>query len=907
MDNISALNSALGSRYRIERKIGEGGMATVYLADDLRHERKVALKVLRPELAAVVGAERFLAEIKTTATLHHPNILPLFDSGEADGFLYFVMPYVEGETLRARIDREKQLSVVEAVRITTGIAAALQHAHDRDVVHRDIKPANILLQDGEPVVADFGIALAVGAAGGSRLTETGLSVGTPFYMSPEQATGDQAIGPYSDIYALAAVLYEMLVGDPPYVGSTAQAVLVQILAGEPVSAVTKRRSVPGNVDAAIRRALEQIPADRFADAQAFAKALADPAFRYGPAASTAVVPGGGWSRSTMAMGALAAVFAAAFFWVSLRPGPPPPVTRQILSTEGWEGLSGGIGRRAALAPDGSSMTLPIQVGGRRALAVKMRGSADIRPIPDTEDVLDVVYAPDGQRIAYAVPGELRARPLIGGSSVTLARDLETANRVSLDWLDDGTLLYERQGPNTRQIVRITDEGEELGVVWPAEGQFAPVWLRGLPGSTGALLIACEGLAVACEGVRSRVYAIDLDDLSAAIVLEQVVAVWYAPTGHMIYVRADGAIFAVPFDVRSLEITGSSVPLFEGVRLTSNAADMRLGADGTLLYVEGGGSAALRRRVVWVDRSGAVEPVAADLMAGDIRTPRLSPDDRRLAVTMEDQTGTARNVWVKELPNGAFTRITNPPGFAEVPFWSADGATIYYRSTEGPSAHLRAVRADGSTAGAFEILLRREANISNGASFTPDGRGIVFSESPEGTGRNDIMYLNLATDSARTLLVSEFNESYPTLSPDGRWLAYVSNETGPSQVFVRPFPSTESARWQVSTTDGREPVWAHNGRELFYRSASAAGEGPSMMAATYSTDDRFRVQSRARLFDASGYVTSPEYAYYDLTADDQRFVMVALSSTLPGDDEDGEPRLILVQNWFEELRELISGN
>jgi serine/threonine-protein kinase len=228
------------------------------------------MSALKPELAAVVGAERFLTEIKTTANLQHPHILPLFDSGEADGFLFYVMPYVEGETLRDRIDREKQLPVDEALGIATAVANALHTAHEQGIVHRDIKPANILLSRGEPLVADFGIALAVGAAGGSRLTETGLSVGTPYYMSPEQATGDQVVGPASDIYALGCVLYEMLVGEPPYLGNTAQAVLGKIIQGLPVSATAARKSIPRNVDAAIRKALEKLPADRFTDAHGFA-------------------------------------------------------------------------------------------------------------------------------------------------------------------------------------------------------------------------------------------------------------------------------------------------------------------------------------------------------------------------------------------------------------------------------------------------------------------------------------------------------------------------------------------------------------------------------------------------------------------------------------------------------------
>ena len=230
-DAITRLNAALEGRYRIERELGEGGMATVFLADDLRHERKVALKVLKPELAAVVGADRFLAEIKTTANLQHPHILALFDSGEADGFLFYVMPFVEGESLRERLDREKQLPVDEVVRIATDLAEALDYAHRQSVIHRDVKPANILLHEGRPLIADFGIALAVSAAGGGRLTETGLSLGTPHYMSPEQATGERELGPTSDVYSLGCVLYEMLVGEPPYTGATAQVVLASILAG----------------------------------------------------------------------------------------------------------------------------------------------------------------------------------------------------------------------------------------------------------------------------------------------------------------------------------------------------------------------------------------------------------------------------------------------------------------------------------------------------------------------------------------------------------------------------------------------------------------------------------------------------------------------------------------------------
>ncbi|HEU4786970.1 MAG TPA: serine/threonine-protein kinase, partial [Gemmatimonadaceae bacterium] len=273
-----ALSASLADRYRVERELGAGGMATVYLAYDIKHDRKVALKVLKPELAAVLGAERFVAEIKTTASLQHPNILPLFDSGTAEGFLFYVMPFVDGETLRAKLDRETQLGIDEAVNITCEVADALDYAHRHGVIHRDIKPENILLHDGRPMVADFGIALAVSAAAGGRMTESGLSLGTPHYMSPEQATAEKEITARSDIYSLGSVLYEMLTGDPPHTGASAQQIIMKIVTEEAAPVTKARKSVPPNVAAAVGRALERLPADRFQHAKDFADALKNPAF-----------------------------------------------------------------------------------------------------------------------------------------------------------------------------------------------------------------------------------------------------------------------------------------------------------------------------------------------------------------------------------------------------------------------------------------------------------------------------------------------------------------------------------------------------------------------------------------------------------------------------------------------------
>jgi serine/threonine-protein kinase len=344
------LTASLTDRYRIERELGSGGMATVFLAHDLKHDRRVAVKILKPELGAVLGPERFLSEIRVTAKLQHPNLLPLFDSGATAGLLYYVMPYVEGETLRARIEREKQLPVDDVVRLVTLIAGALDYAHDRGVIHRDLKPENILLQAGQPVIADFGIALAVAQAGGSRITETGLSLGTPHYMSPEQATGDRAIDARSDQYAVGAVTYEMLTGEPPHTGATSQAIIARLMTEKPRSVLETRNTVSVAMDEAIQRALAKSPADRFPSCGAFAKALvAEPVGK----ADT-----GGFTRGRLVLAGVSSVAIVALAaWMTLG-GSEPPV--------------------AGVAPHGKSIAvLPlVNVGGDSTQEYFADGMAD---------------------------------------------------------------------------------------------------------------------------------------------------------------------------------------------------------------------------------------------------------------------------------------------------------------------------------------------------------------------------------------------------------------------------------------------------------------------------------------------------------------------------------------------------
>src|SRR5689334_16732637 len=388
---VDQLRAALADRYRLERELGQGGMATVYLAHDLRHERKVAIKVLRPELAAVIGAERFVREIRTIASLQHPHILGLIDSGEVQGTAYYVMPFVEGESLRDRLAREKQLPIPDAVRIATEVASALDYAHRHGVIHRDIKPENILLHDGQALVADFGIALAMTQAGGTRMTETGMSLGTPHYMSPEQAMGEREITARSDVYALGAVLYEMLSGEPPFTGPTAQAIVAKVMTDEPRPLAIHRKTVPPHVEAAVLTALAKLPADRFESAAAFVQALSNAGF-----ASTVAVP----FRSRPAArwrGGAAILIAAVLLLVGLAAwsrwggrvngAAAMPTYRFYVTGDSTRTIRPNF----AMAADGAAMVYEARTGTGSQLYLQRFSELDPKAIPGTNGVLQDVF------------------------------------------------------------------------------------------------------------------------------------------------------------------------------------------------------------------------------------------------------------------------------------------------------------------------------------------------------------------------------------------------------------------------------------------------------------------------------------------------------------------------------------
>jgi serine/threonine protein kinase len=883
---LSRLQGALSDRYRIEREIGAGGMATVYLAQDLRHDRKVALKLMRPELSAVIGAERFLAEIKLTANLQHPHILPLFDSGEADGCLFYVMPFIEGESLRDRLSREKQLPVADAVRIATEVASALDYAHRHQVIHRDIKPENILLHDGRALVADFGIALAASKASGSRMTETGMSLGTPHYMSPEQAMGEREITARSDVYALGAMLYEMLTGDPPFTGSTAQAVVARVLTESPRPMLPQRHTIPPHVEAAVLTALEKLPADRFATAAEFADALAGRNYvPTVPSAAAAPAPTAAVGRRrdpvSLALLGVAAVAIAAALWGWLRPTAEPTVNRFSLFLPPEQALQPVTtsGNRVAISPDGKRMVYigPAERGGR--LWLREHDQLNSTPITGTEGAGSPFFSPDGRHVGFLINGTtLRTVSLDGGPVLTLS---DSVNSTGGTWGPDGYIYVEGDSG----ILRMRSSGGAAEVVYnaPARKEVGAEWPILLPAARGLVFRTRRANQAAAD---FQIVAMKLPDGEPKVLMRGVYAM-YSPTGHLLVATAEGKLLAVPFDPEKLEATGSPIGLLEGLGVEGSgfSINLAMSENGTLVYTTGGATGS--RRPVWVSRDGAESPVDPSWQPqGIIANFALSPDGKALAVDVV-QNG-VNTVWVKQLPAGPYSRLTFGDTGSMRPTWSADGRSVVYLTevnTIGGTPVMR--RADGT--GSTQSLLPVRP-VWGQAFQTRDARWLVLRSSIFEPGKGNIYGLRMGDTTLVPLAVGPATEGDAAVSPDGRWLAYASEESGVFEIYVRPFPDAASARWQVSAAGGTDPVWSRSGRELFYLSAQN-----EMTSVQVPPGAAFSFSPPRRLFSTAPYSPVPPVPSFDVSPDGKQFLM--LRETTPTDRNE----LIVVQNWVEEMK------
>jgi hypothetical protein len=875
------LTEALAGRYRIERELGAGGMATVYLAEDLKDDRKVAVKVLRPELAAVLGAERFVQEIKTTANLQHPHILPLFDSGEADSFLYCVMPYIEGETLRDKLNRETQLGIEEAVKITTEVADALDYAHRNNVIHRDIKPENILLHDGRPMVADFGIALAVSAAAGGRMTETGMSLGTPHYMSPEQATAEKELTNRSDIYSLGAVLYEMLTGNPPHMGSSAQQIIMKIVTEDATPVTKVRKSVPPNVAAAVAKALEKLPADRFESATELTAALRNPAFMTTPTQGTTVTsPVAQVRRSALTIGfaattVLATVLAA---WSWLRPAAAPAVARFDIRITGSAGpATVGNGASLAIAPDGSRF---VYVSSDSGLYVRNLGQLESRAL--SARGFAPFFSLDGAWVGYADGGALKKVALSGGPPLTITSVALSDLSRGASWGEDGTIVY---APFIfSPLFMVPDGGGSPDTLTPldtARGVTSHRWPEWLPGQQGVLFEACRGEADLCE------IAVFDRRTDSVRYLTEGLSPHYVATGHLVYTSPTGALLAAPFDLDRMEMTGNPVGVMEGILVRASwNGDFAVARNGTLVYLSG---QTVGYDLTLVDSGGTARVLLPDLI--DAGSPVLSPDGRRVAFTSAREGPS--DVWIFDRTLESVSRLTFE-GNARFPAWNPSGDTVYY-STDAGSRDWDIWRRAADGSGDRERVVERPDNQS--AITIPVTGGVaLFRQEPSGRPPREggLYTLPLApVGEPRPWAVGRFWERAASFSPDTRWAAYTSDESGQDEIYVQAFPEPKG-RSQVSSGGGTEPLWARDGRTIYYRRAD------TLFAAAVHTTPTFSVDQRRMVFTAD-FKPSPYHVTTNYDRDPRTGEFIVFSQ-----QEGSTAALVVVLNWFEELKRRMQG-
>jgi len=875
MDALAQLNTSLAGRYTIDREIGRGGMATVYLARDIRHARHVALKVLNPELGAVVGVERFLSEIQVTANLQHPNLLPLFDSGGADGMLFYVMPYIEGESLRKRLQREKQLPIDEALRIATSVASALDYAHRHGVVHRDLKPENILLHEGQPLVADFGIALAVSNAGGERITQTGVSLGTPHYMSPEQATGDRPIDKRSDIYSLAAVLYEMLSGDPPHAASTAQAVIAKVLTDHPRSVRLMRPHVPTHVDAALDCALEKLPADRWNTAHEFAEALQGKSVALPPAVVTpASVFRDVKSRRRLAKlapwlaAALLAATTSALAWTLTNRQAPERTLRFLLSFPPNERMFSGIGsgRTLALSPDGTKIVY-VTVGPGLVQHLVTRSLDDVTPrvLEGTEGAMQPFFSPDGRWIAFLTSQQLKKMPIDGGPITNIG---EVGQIFGATWTPDDRIVFGQRnvlasmpvsGATPPRPFTAVDSAGSVTLRWPrasTDGKivFYTRWRGGL-GSAGIGVASLE---------TGETHLLNLEGTSPQGLVE----------GYLLYGTSTGALFAAPFDERRLRVSGPSILVVDHVAVSGTGAALaEASPSGSLVYQSGSSSSTL----ALVDTTGAIHPLIAD--AKPFLAPRFSPDGKRIAVPL--QIGSSTDIFICSIAAGTLTRLTTEGMTNDRPEWTPDGTHVLFRSERGDNLGLW-IQATDYTGRAEPLILNGSGDVWEG-QFSPDGKTLVYRRGT--VGNADIWYRRLQGDTTpQSVATSAFTEWGARISPNGRWVAYSADDSHAMQVYVRPLPGP-GPRVQVSVDGGGNPVWSPDGRRIFFLS------NQRMIVATVTTSPTFTVTSRKLLF-TSEFSDLPGHASYDVAPDGKTFLM--LKPSISGD------KVIVADNWRAEL-------
>jgi Tol biopolymer transport system component/predicted Ser/Thr protein kinase len=880
LDRTLQPGMALGP-YQVVERIGRGGMGEVYRARDTRLDRSVAIKVLPAHVAADADLKRrFEREARTLAALSHPHICPVFDVGQQDGIDYLVMEYLEGETLADRLARGR-LPLEQVLRYATEIADALDKAHRKGIVHRDLKPGNIMLTKGGAKLVDFGLAKhqPAGPLTGlsaattmSALTQHGTIVGTLNYMAPEQVEGKEADA-RSDIFSFGAVVYEMAIGKRAFEGDSAANLIAAILERQPPSLAAGQPQAPSALDRLVKTCLAKEPDDRFQSAGDVMREL-----RWiTEEGSQAVAPipvaqrhrfSWPWVLGALALGAL--VVAGGLVVAGIWPRPERTAPRQfvLLPPEGGFFGEGPADRTPAfaLSPDGQRLAFLATVGSDSRIWIRSINSLDAAPLAGTEGATRFsppCWSPDGAFIAFFADGKLKKVSVQGGTPVTLA---DAANGQGLTWNRNGTIIF-APSPNDT-LLHVPDAG---GIPVPATrlaaGDLGHVFPQFLPDGRHFLYF------VRAPAPRKGIYVGSIDSLDETRVRATREKALYAAQGYLLFLQ-EGRLMAQVFDASRLALSGDPVPVTDSVAYinTDGRASFDVSTNGTLAYRVSGIRTA--RQPVWIDRSGKTIGTAGE--PNDYSSARLSPDGSRLAIELHDlNTGTG-DLWIHDLGRKSNTRFTFDRMHNTQAVWSPDSRDIVFTGRPDGGLNLHVKNVDGSTPDEPIMALGVDRFATD---WSRDGRYILYHQGPSDTQR-DLWTLQMPERIPKVFLRTEFTERFGMFSPDGRWVAYTSDETGRDEVYVRAFPDA-AGKVRISTNGGRGARWHPNGRELFFIDAKRV-----VHAVAVKTGDIFTASVPQPLFTAEDFVEGW------FTTDGERFFIVR---NPPGAIQTAPP-ITVVEDW-----------
>ena len=866
--------------YEILSAVGAGGMGEVYRARDTRLDRIVAIKILPDHLADRAELrDRFEREAKTISSLNHPHICTLYDVGHQDGTDFLVMEYLEGETLAARLVKGL-LPLDQVLKYAIEIADALDKAHRKGITHRDLKPGNIMLTKSGAKLLDFGLAklkqevapatpISQLPTMKSAITGEGTILGTLQYMAPEQVEAKE-VDARTDIFAFGAVVYEMATGRKAFDGKTSASVMAKILEVDPPSMASLQPMTPSALDRVVKTSLAKEPDERWQAAGDLCRELkwiaeGGSQVTSGPKGIRAL----GRRALILSFGTLllGAAIGGIAIW-NLKPfRSSQPITRTVINLPPGQQLAGlDAGPAVAVSPDGTRIAYVAAQGGTQQLYLRTMDNLEAKPVSGTQGAVAPFFSPDGQWLGFFAEGKLK-KVLVSGGAVIPLGDIALGSR-GVSWGSRGTIAFASAvaGP----LQKMSEAGSTAQPLTRLEkGESSHHWPEFLPGGGAVLFAAGQQVAVQSVETGERRNLVQPGTYPR-----------YAPSGHLVYAQA-GTLMAVPFDPKQLRVTASTaIPVEEGVlqSLTTGATQFSLSDTGTLIYVPGSVKAT-QRRLAWVTRNGTEEILAAP--EHGYQGPRLSPDGRKIAVSTDGQ------VWLYDLLRETLTRFTFEKS-ASFLAWTPDGKRIAFQSNTGGPINLFWQFADGG--GGRDRLTTNEYTQSPN-SWSPDGELLAFIEVNPVTG-TDIWMLRLSDRKAQPFIKTPFNEGAPRFSPDGRWLAYVSDESGRQEIYVQSYPGP-GGKWQISTEGGTEPAWNPHGHELFYR------DGDKMMAAEITTQPSFSAGHSHILFEARYVPAANFFPNYDVSPDGQRFLMVK-----EGEQEQAATQINVVLNWFEELKQKV---